>query len=43
MISIRADGRYRFYFDDDDLFWGRLILVEGDMVNGITGTDVVVA
>ena len=43
MISIRADGRYRFYFDDDDMFWGRLIMVEGDMENGITGTDVVVA
>ena len=43
MISIRADGRYRFYFDDDDMFWGRLIMVEGDKENGITGTDVVVA
>lgn len=33
-IEVRADGGFRFWFGDGDLFYGHSILVSGDLENG---------
>jgi hypothetical protein len=40
-IAVRADGSFEFWYDDDDLFWGHGIKVEGTLNEGPTGADIV--
>lgn len=40
-ISISAeDGAFALYYDDDDLFWGHVIIVSGDRTNGFSDATI---
>jgi hypothetical protein len=38
-ITIHADGHLEFWHDDDYMFWGHSILVEGTLAGGLTNVD----
>lgn len=40
-LVIRSDGDYEVWFNDDDMFWGHDILVDGNMNEGIKYADIV--
>jgi hypothetical protein len=39
-ITVRGYGRFEFWHDDGDLFWGHSIQVSGNLRDGITGADI---
>jgi len=39
-ISVDPDGRFEFFFNDGDLFWGHVIVVSGTLANGPTDADI---
>jgi len=39
-ITLYADGRFEFWHNDGDLFWGHSILVSGDLEKGPTNADI---
>ena len=39
-ISVDPDGRFEFFFNDGDLFWGHIIVVSGTLANGPTDADI---
>jgi hypothetical protein len=39
-ITIEETGRFTFWHDDDDLFWGHSIQISGDVANGPTDADI---
>ncbi len=34
-LSIDAEGDYEVYYDDDDMFWGHVIIVNGSVDGGM--------
>ncbi len=40
-VSAAPDGRFEFWYEDGDLFWGHAILVSGTLADGPTLADVV--
>jgi hypothetical protein len=39
-ITVHPDGRFEFWFDDGDLFWGHSIAVRGSLAEGPTEASV---
>lgn len=39
-LMVDCEGKYEFAFDDDDLFWGHLVKVWGDVWNGPSATGI---
>lgn len=39
-ISIDEDGEYTVYYDDDDMFYGHVILVTGSLKEGMTSAEI---
>ena len=39
-ISIKPDGRFEFWHDDGDLFWGHSIRISGSLKDGLTHADI---
>jgi hypothetical protein len=39
-ISVYNDGRFEFWHNDGDLFWGHAIQVRGNTRDGLTGADI---
>ena len=39
-VSVDADGAFNFWFGDDDLFYGHVICVEGDIKDGFESADI---
>jgi hypothetical protein len=38
-ITVHPDGRFEFWHDDGDLFWGHTIHISGSLAKGLTGAD----
>lgn len=39
-ICISNDGSFQFYYDDDDMFWGHVVIVRGDLETGLEGGEI---
>jgi hypothetical protein len=38
-ITVQPDGRFEFWHEDGDLFWGHAIHISGSLAKGLTGAD----
>ncbi len=39
-ISVPEDGEFEFWYDDGDLFWGHVILVDGNIQTGLSQASI---
>lgn len=39
-ITVGGDGRFEFWHDDGDLFWGHSIEITGNLKDGVTDADI---
>ena len=37
---MESDGSYEVYYDDDDMFYGHVILIDGNMDTGMEDADI---
>lgn len=38
-ICASPEGEFTFYYDDDDMFWGHVVIVSGNLKDGVTDAD----
>ena len=38
-INVYADGRFEFWFEDGDLFWGHDVEIDGSLKGGLVSAD----
>lgn len=39
-VSISSGGSFSAYYDDDDMFWGHAIVVDGNIKKGVKSADI---
>ena len=39
-MTISPDGDYEVYYNDDDMFWGHVIIVSGNVETGIEDAEI---
>ena len=37
-VSVSTDGNFEIFYDDDDMFWGHVVIVSGNIETGIDDT-----
>jgi len=39
-FRVHEDGEFEFWYDDGDLFWGHVILVDGNIQTGLSQASI---